>query len=261
MKKPVVLRSAFSAQRVIALFLCSGGVLLGVLGLNALIGSSATAQNTGQAGSGAVLVGASYHNDISPAMRDVAAWSGVSAGRGGEREANENPQLPYRHRDSYDSRSKLACLRPRLHRAKYSSSHSHFRRGGLPGVGCNCAPPDTNGAVGLTQYVQSVNIAYQVFDKNTGASVLGPNSITFIWSGFGGVCQTGGKGDPVVLYDHLANRWLISQFAGSGSAVTDECVAISTTSDAPALITAMGFISARTSSTIRTSASGPTLIT
>ena len=84
----------------------------------------------------------------------------------------------------------------------------------FPGVGCSCAPPDPNGAVGLTQYVQIVNEGYQVFDKATGNSVLGPNSISSIWSGFGGVCQNNGSGDPVVLYDHLANRWLISQFAG-----------------------------------------------
>ena len=37
----------------------------------------------------------------------------------------------------------------------------------FPGVGCNCAPPDTNGAVGLAQYVQMVNEGYQVFDKTT----------------------------------------------------------------------------------------------
>ena len=74
--------------------------------------------------------------------------------------------------------------------------------------------PIPNGEVGLTQYVQIVNEGYQVFDKSTGASVFGPVGITTIWSGFGGVCQTTGDGDPVVLYDQLANRWVISQFAG-----------------------------------------------
>ncbi len=107
-------------------------------------------------------------------------------------------------------------------------------------MGCNCAPPDPNGAVGLTQYVQIVNEGYQVFDKATGNSVLGPRSISSIWTGFGGVCETGGSGDPVVLYDHLANRWLISQFAGT-STITDECVAISTTSDATGSYYRYGF--------------------
>ena len=101
----------------------------------------------------------------------------------------------------------------------------------FPGVACNCHPPDTNGVVGLTQYVQIVNEGYQVFNKTTGASVLGPLGITSVWSGFGGVCETTGRGDPVTLYDHIANRWLISQFAGS-PVPTDQCIAISTTSDA-----------------------------
>jgi len=99
------------------------------------------------------------------------------------------------------------------------------------GAGGNSVPPNTNGAVGLTQYVQTVNEAYEVFDKVTGASLLGPASISSLWSGFGGVCQNNGTGDPVVLYDHLANRWLISQLAGAG-APTDVCVAISTSADA-----------------------------
>ena len=94
------------------------------------------------------------------------------------------------------------------------------------------APPDTNGAVGATQYVQWVNTSFAVFNKTTGASVLGPSGITTLWSGFGGVCQTNGFGDPVMLYDKMANRWLISEFAGPTSFPDHECIAVSTTSDA-----------------------------
>ncbi len=79
--------------------------------------------------------------------------------------------------------------------------------------------------------MQIVNEGYQVFDKTTGASLLGPSGIQTIWGGFGGVCQNNGSGDPIVLYDQLANRWIISQFAGV-SVPTDECIAVSTTSDA-----------------------------
>src|SRR4029078_12464581 len=101
----------------------------------------------------------------------------------------------------------------------------------FPGVACNCAPPDTNGEVGTTQYVQSVNEGFQVFDKTTGASLLGPSGIETVWTSFGGVCEFNGRGDPVVMYDQLADRWVISQFAGV-SVPTDECVAVSTTGDA-----------------------------
>jgi len=115
--------------------------------------------------------------------------------------------------------------------AQIPSTINNFEGIGFPGVSCNCAPPDTNGEAGATQYVQIVNEGYQVWNKSTGSSVYGPVGISTIWSGFGGVCETNGDGDPVVLYDQLANRWLISQFAGA-SVPTDECIAISTTSDA-----------------------------
>src|SRR5437016_2254018 len=66
---------------------------------------------------------------------------------------------------------------------------------GFPGVACNCAPPDTNGAVGPNHYVQIVNTGYQVWDKS-GVSLFGPVSISTIWAGFGGDCETRDDGDP-----------------------------------------------------------------
>ena len=128
----------------------------------------------------------------------------------------------------------------------------------FPGVGCNCAPPDTNGEVGATQYVQIVNEGYQVFNKTTGASVLGPVGIATIWSGFGGVCENNGDGDPVVLYDQLANRWVISQFAGASRADRRVHRRLDDAATPPAPGTATASTSAPTSSTIRSSASGPT---
>ncbi len=95
----------------------------------------------------------------------------------------------------------------------------------------NAAPPDTNGSVGATQYVQIVNTDFAVFDKSTQAVVYGPVPINTLWSGFGGPCETDNSGDPVVLYDKAANRWVISQFA-TAAAPYYQCVAISATSDA-----------------------------
>src|SRR5207302_8875681 len=69
-----------------------------------------------------------------------------------------------------------------------------------PGVGCNCAPPDTNGSVGSTQFVQIVNEGYQVFDKATGTSILVPNSIETVWPGFGGACELHVFVDPTVVF-------------------------------------------------------------
>jgi len=101
-------------------------------------------------------------------------------------------------------------------------------------------PPDTNGAVGATQFVQMVNVTLAVYAKSTGALQFGPATIHTLWSGFGGLCEFGGGtvefadgGDPVVLYDHLANRWLVSQLQFDSTFThTAQCVAISTSPDA-----------------------------
>lgn len=95
----------------------------------------------------------------------------------------------------------------------------------------NSAPPDTNGAVGATQYVQIVNSAFAVFDKSTKAVVYGPVTTNTLWSGFGGPCETDNDGDAVVVYDKAAGRWVISQFAVT-AAPYFQCVAVSATSDA-----------------------------
>lgn len=93
------------------------------------------------------------------------------------------------------------------------------------------APPDTNGAVGATQYVQLVNVSLGIFDKTTGALLLPIANIDTLWAGFGGPCETNNDGDPVVKYDRKAKRWLISQLEIASQPYT-ECVAVSTTSDA-----------------------------
>ncbi len=95
----------------------------------------------------------------------------------------------------------------------------------------NAAPPDTNGAVGATQYVQWVNESFAVFDKATGALVLGPVAGKTLWSGFGGGCETNNDGDPIVQYDKAAGRWVMTQFSVSSTPFL-QCVAVSTTSDA-----------------------------
>ena len=92
------------------------------------------------------------------------------------------------------------------------------------------APPDTNGAVGATQYVQWVNIEYNVYDKTTGAKILGPIQGNSFWANFGGTCQSHNDGDPIIQYDKAAGRWVA--FQNVFSAPYMACVAVSTTNDA-----------------------------
>jgi hypothetical protein len=99
--------------------------------------------------------------------------------------------------------------------------------------GCGgCIPPDTNGAVGRTQYVQMVNSAFSVYSKS-GTQLSGPTAINALFAGLPGACKDNNNGDPVVVYDQLADRWLLSQFAVPGGAAGyHECIAISQTPDA-----------------------------
>lgn len=246
MKRKSASQSAFVNLRLLTGFvLCLAGVSLALLAFGVFSSAPALAQASkpDQSRSDGLQVGVSYHNDVSQPMRDMPASTNTNESEAREREANENPKVPYRHKDSPDPVIQshhvfaLGLVSPTLPAVILNFDGIPF-----PGVGCNCAPPDTNGAVGQTQYLQIVNEGYQVFNKATGSSVLGPRSISSVWTGFGGLCETSGRGDPVVLYDHLADRWIISQFAGStGGPVTDECVAVSTTADATGTYNRYGF--------------------
>lgn len=90
------------------------------------------------------------------------------------------------------------------------------------------APPDTNGAIGATQYMQWVNSSFAVFDKATSALLLGPARGVTLFTDFGAPCDARNGGDGVILYDKAAGRWIFSQITEAATA----CIAISTTSDA-----------------------------
>ncbi len=180
-----------------------------------------------------VIVGHSYRNDVSPVVRTLV--NPAAPVPGFHTEVSPNPRPVSRHADTPDAVRQTTRFAPRV-----PGTTLNFDGIPFPGVNCNCAPPDTNGEVGATQYVQAVNQGFQVFDKNTGAALTSPTDIAALWDLFGGVCENDGDGDPVVLYDQLANRWLISQFAGS-PVPTDECIAISQTSDATGAYYRYGF--------------------
>src|SRR5262249_35184127 len=109
---------------------------------------------------------------------------------------------------------------------------NNFAGIGVPNLAVNDAPADPNGAPGVDQYVQWVNTDFAVFDKGTGAILHGPVAGNTLWSEFGGPCETDNDGDPIVQYDKLANRWVLTQFAVTGGPPFYQCVAVSTTADA-----------------------------
>ncbi len=95
-------------------------------------------------------------------------------------------------------------------------------------------PPDTNASVGATQVVETVNIAFAVYDKTTGAQIMAPTNIQTLYAPLLGQCGTGDLTDPVVTYDKAAGRWLITIAASNRPSFTinELCVAVSTSPDA-----------------------------
>src|SRR5437870_1224227 len=101
--------------------------------------------------------------------------------------------------------------------------------GGQCGAG---TPPDTNGAVGSNHYIQAVNSAFAIYSK-TG-TLLASFTENALWAGNGTFCDGNGGGDPVVIYDALADRWILTNLAYSGGATSGpfyQCIAVSRTSD------------------------------
>lgn len=95
--------------------------------------------------------------------------------------------------------------------------------------GGRVTPPDTNGDVGKDYYVQYVNLGW-VFARKDGSEVLGPFAGNVFWQGFGGICEDRNAGDPIVLYDQIAEQWIFSQFTGA-EGDGHQCFAVSQGSD------------------------------
>lgn len=189
------------------------------------------------------IVRSSVHNDVSPAVRDLPVLD--QSAQQAQHEAEplrriplppglkpENEPDPVLQRTTLPS-SFAATVAPTIVGTAAVTPGLGFDGvgSGFPGFTVNSAPPDTNGAVGATQYVQWVNTSFSVFDKATGARIAGPTAGNSLWAGFGGGCQTNNDGDPIVLYDKLANRWIFAQFSVSTTPFL-QCVAVSTSSDA-----------------------------
>jgi hypothetical protein len=92
-------------------------------------------------------------------------------------------------------------------------------------------PPDTVGDIGPGHYIQMINNSSSsrvtLYNKNTGAVLVGPVILSNLAPN-GDPCRSSGSGDPIVLHDQLANRWLLSEFTNPANNL---CVYISQTSD------------------------------
>jgi hypothetical protein len=98
-----------------------------------------------------------------------------------------------------------------------------------------CLPPDTNGDIGASHFIQSVNSSIKILNK-TGVQLLAPTTYNSFFSALGPSTPCGNNkndGDGVVFYDHLANRWIVSDFAFPAFPGTSfyQCIGVAKTAD------------------------------
>ena len=87
---------------------------------------------------------------------------------------------------------------------------------------------DCNGAVGPNHYMQGVNTTYSIWDKN-GSEIVEPTNFNTLFEGVAGSGPN--DGDPIVIYDDQADRWLVAEFSGVYTNPDYMLIAVSTTND------------------------------
>jgi hypothetical protein len=192
-----------------------------------LLVQSVFAQSTAQ--TGPTTIRRDVHHDVSPPLSEMLKYAPPPSLVRKEVEPLKRiplpPGLSHIQEDPVVQTSTIPLPTPPISQSFEGLGNGQY------GFSVTGAPPDTEGTVGATQYVQWVNTSFAIFNKSTGALISGPTAGNTLWSGFGGGCQTNNDGDPIVLYDKLAQRWIFSQFSVSTTPYL-QCIAVSTTSDA-----------------------------
>ena len=232
MKKKFASKSAFFNPRVLlGFFLCLAGGFTALIALSMYSAPSALAQRPKQAAKSA---GAPK---MIPLIGPISQDKDLRA-------------LPYyppngeieefrlmRHRQ-FKSTGKTDSLKAAKETAQVATMPAPLDT--YPGIssgqgGCGCLPPDTNGDVGANHYIQAVNSSIKILDKS-GNQLLAPTTYNSFFSAMGPLTPCGAnqnRGDGFVFYDHLANRWVVSDFAFPSfpGASFYQCVGVSKTSD------------------------------
>src|SRR5258708_7793696 len=123
------------------------------------------------------IVRQSVHHDVSPALRDLPTISQSQANTGEIQEAEPVRRIPW----SPSIKSPLRAEAVLQSAAAPSPEAAITVSNNFEGLGdrqytfsVTGAPPHTNGAVGLTKYVQWVNTSFALFDHPTASFTTGP---------------------------------------------------------------------------------------
>ncbi|HEY7781133.1 MAG TPA: hypothetical protein VIC85_13045 [Ktedonobacterales bacterium] len=210
-------------------FATSTVLVLATVLVTAAVGAAPHAASPGSYTGPRPEVQQAVHHDVSPPLRTLAHYNNSS----GQRRDMPLRLLPVPHGASVqaDPVVQSAAPGPKVGTTAGFNFNGVGDTSNTPANPCNCAPSDTNGAAGATQFVQWVNTAFAVYNKSTGALIMGPTAGNALWAGFGGGCEANNDGDIIAQYDKANNRWVLSQFSVSTTPFL-QCVAVSTTSDA-----------------------------
>ncbi|OPL13466.1 MAG: hypothetical protein AVO34_06255 [Firmicutes bacterium ML8_F2] len=185
----------------------------------------------GQGGNSEAIVIEAAYFDRSPALRDMPAIIT------GEKDRSWKDGI-------IDNKSMKEEIRQRIYNAPGNqpdgAAQKHYpmqaSRGplvGFEGVGNvnGVFPPDTDGDVGPNHYFQMINLSFAIYDKQ-GNKLYGPVNNSTLWQGFIGPWTGTNDGDPILLYDELADRWLATQFAvNTSNGINYQLLAVSETPD------------------------------
>jgi uncharacterized repeat protein (TIGR01451 family) len=215
MKKKSNSQSAFLNLRVfIGLFIALAGVFLALLGAGAF--SSATAQGPSQNPGSQSTDNIAYAVPAGEKVYPKRFYGDVRFLPQVPQREIQRPRLPAPF--NYKSLLPEAVTKPEpnIPLAPMPPPIENFpgmtRTDNCGGQPCGAGvPPDTNGDVGLNHYIQAVNQAFAIYDK-TG-TLLASFTENALWAGTGTFCDGNAGGDPVVIYDPMADRWILTNLA------------------------------------------------
>ncbi len=145
----------------------------------------------------------------------AAPEDGVSGKNTADEKARAVPNnLPFRKQvpnAPHDTDNNLATITGTQMPAPLTSFDGLSSNDNAAAYGFRILPPDTFGDVGPNHYVQAVNALVRIFDK-AGNALTPPFKLSSIFAPLNTSCAMRNDGDPIVLYDALTDRWLLSQF-------------------------------------------------
>jgi hypothetical protein len=232
-KPPSSQSGTFDSRVVLAFVPWAVGVVLALLGFGVYPGTSALAQGTNQsrtdAGRPQVVP------MVGPVSQDQDLRSLPYIAANAEHEEQRLMRHPRPLAQSRATSDPIGAVRQSTQAVSMPTPSATF-----PGItsaqsGCACLPPDTDGDVGPNHYIQAVNSSIKIIDK-AGNELLAPTTYNSFFSALGPATPCGNNqndGDGFVFYDHLADRWVVSDFAFPAFPGTSfyQCIGVSKTND------------------------------